>query len=486
MCKKILGALLVWFLIVGIYHTNKSLPDAVSYASPSYNISADEVHFLEDRTFLNEDGERESEQEIFDEVASMIDGAEHYILIDLFLYNDFLGTETSAYRALSSELTDALLRKKAENPNITIQVITDPINIVYGGLVDEDFDALEAAGIPVIVTNLKPLRDSNPIYSSTWRTGLQWFGNSTKTGWLPNPFAVDAPKLSLRSYLIMLNYKANHRKVVLADFRDGERVGMATLVTSANPHDGSSAHSNTALRVDSEIWRDVITTESAVAEFSDHPFVYPPEELINAVTNAEGQGVAVQLLTERAIEEKALEMIAGAKMGDSLDMAMFYLADRDIVKALKRADEREVAIRLLLDPNKDAFGRQKDGKPNRQVAHELIKHTKGNTSIRWCSTHGEQCHSKLLMISSGEEKQLLLGSANFTRRNLDDYNLETNVYTAGRASEAVFRKAQTFFDDTWSNEAGREYSMDYPEYDNDSWLKTISYRVKEFTGLSRW
>ena len=38
---------------------------------------------------------------------------------------------------------------------------------------------------------------------------------------------------------------------------------------------------------------------------------------------------------------------------------MFYLSERKIVKGLIAAHERGVKLRILLDPNKDAFGREK-------------------------------------------------------------------------------------------------------------------------------
>jgi phosphatidylserine/phosphatidylglycerophosphate/cardiolipin synthase-like enzyme len=37
---------------------------------------------------------------------------------------------------------------------------------------------------------------------------------------------------------------------------------------------------------------------------------------------------------------------------------MFYLSERQI-EALKQAKKRGVDVRMILDPNKDAFGRQK-------------------------------------------------------------------------------------------------------------------------------
>ena len=56
----------------------------------------------------------------------------------------------------------------------------------------------------------------------------------------PNPFGCEP--VTVRSWLAILNLKANHRKVAIAD--DGTE--LRALITSANPHDGSSAHTNRA------------------------------------------------------------------------------------------------------------------------------------------------------------------------------------------------------------------------------------------------
>jgi hypothetical protein len=45
-------------------------------------------------------------------------------------------------------------------------------------------------------------------------------------------------KITLRSYLNLFNFKANHRKTLVVDTAQGWK----TLVTSANPHDGSSSN----------------------------------------------------------------------------------------------------------------------------------------------------------------------------------------------------------------------------------------------------
>lgn len=486
MTKKIFLVIVIWLLIVMVYQTHKALPENVHYVSPSYNIPASDISFFKDTTYINSLSERESEQEIFDEVFRMIDGATNYILIDLFFYSNFTGVETTAYRQLATELTEKLVEKKQQHPDIVIQIITDPINTMYGGHISEYFLTLERAGIPVITTDIKPLRDSNPLYGAVWRTFFQWFGNSSKAGILPNPLHSDSPDLSIRTYLRMLNYKANHRKVVMTDYNQNGKIGFSTLITSANPHDGSSAHSNMAVRVDSAIWQDVLKTEAAVANLSGADFITPTAEFMASIAEISTGTISVQLLTEGAIEKTAISEIDNTAAGDSIDIAMFYMGDRDVIKSLKKAGERGVSIRLLLDPNKDAFGREKNGMPNRQVANELVRASTGSTEIRWCNTHGEQCHSKLLLITKGESATLMQGSANFTKRNLDDYNLETDTVMSGDVQENIFTDARQFFDMQWNNENEKSYSVSYDVYDDDSLYRTLVYRFKESSGLSRW
>ncbi len=118
-------------------------------------------------------------------------------------------------------------------------------------------------------------------------------------------------------------------------------------------------------------------------------------------------------------------------------------------------------FRILLDPNKDAFGRENNGIPNRQVASEL--HEAG-IDVRWCRTEGEQCHSKILMKRNAQQAEMILGSANFTVRNLKNYNLETNMRVVGQPQAEVFRDAQQYFEGAWSNLNGRSMSVDYTQY----------------------
>ncbi len=477
----IIGILVV---IVGLYGFLKPIPDNTNLTGTIYKVPSSDVHFLSDLTIVDDKNVRTSKQQIFDEMFSMIDKAQTYILIDMFLYNDFLGAATESYRGLSQELTNKLIAKKQTNPDIIIQVITDPLNEMYYSARTTQFQALRENNIPVITTDLTKLRDSNPLYSAFWRTFIQWFGASDSGGWLPHPLQKNGQKIGLRSYLALVNFKANHRKVVMTDSASGYSV----LIASANPHDGSSAHSNSAIRLDSQAWQDIIKGEKSVAEFSDTPFIDPPElssTVIPAQAGIQGN-TNVQIITEQAIRDRLLSSINALQKDDTLDMAMFYIADRKIIKALKNADERGVKLRLLFDPSKDAFGRQKNGLPNRQVASELMKHTERNTQIRWCDTHGEQCHSKLTIMKSKNGYEMILGSANLTRRNIGNFNLETNAYIQSAEKIKAFEDAYTFFNTTWNNPDGKFYSTTYDAYQDDSITKKLRYHIKEFLGTNRW
>ncbi len=433
--------------------------------------AASNVAFLADLTWVDTEGSRHSRQQIFDAAFDMIRRARRVVLLDMFLYNDFQMGVSSPIRSLTRQLTDLLLQQKQTYPDIRIIVITDPINTAYGSVTPKAFAELEAADIDVVITDLGRLRDSNPTYSVFWRLFIRPLGNSARGHW-PNPFDPHS-KVTLRSYLAMPNFKANHRKVLVTDHGD-DLVGM---VTSANPHDASSAHTNVACTFSGAAVNDLLSTENSVLSLCKR------RRLTMSLNGREQpSGVTVQVLTERAIKSSALDLVNNRQRNEHLDLASFYLADRDVIKALKRAASRGVRIRVLLDPNKDAFGHNKFGIPNRPVAAEL---SRSGIEVRWSHTHGEQCHDKMLLgVNDKQEAQLLIGSANLTRRNLDDFNLETNVLIRAPSSASVMKDAVAHFDGLWCNRPDQLFSVPYEHYRAESVFKRGVYRVMEATGFS--
>lgn len=470
----IVTVLMVAWVAMGIWQRYKPLPDGVGQAFPER--PAEDVRFLADETWYDASGQRHANREIFDEILSLIGQAQRLIVLDMFLFNDFAGAaEDEGFRPLSAELTTALIEQVHRHPDLQAVVITDPLNTLYGGLTLQHFEALRAAGVVVVVTDLTQLRASNPLWSGVWHLGPRWLGNSDSNGWLPN--VLGPGKVTLRSYLALLNFNANHRKTLVVD--RGE--GWAGLVTSANPHDASSLHGNVALRFEGPAVLDLLASERAVAQWSGHALSLPnaPE----AGSETAGASAKVQLLTEGAIRDALLDAIVASGPGDRLDVAVFYLAHREVIEALIAARARGTAIRVLLDPNRNAFGLDKDGIPNRPVAQELVD---AGIAVRWCVTQGEQCHSKLLLRRSanGGEAEMILGSANFTRRNLDNLNLETSVRLQGRAEFPALRDAAAFFERRWQSTPERITSEPVAAYQAPDLWKWLSYRVMEATGLS--
>ena len=79
---------------------------------------------------------------------------------------------------------------------------------------------------------------------------------------------------------------------------------------------------------------------------------------------------------------------------------------------------------------------------------------------------------------------MILGSANFTARNLKNYNLETNIRVVGNSSADVFKDAQSYFNTAWSNLDAKNMSVDYAQYADESKWKYGVYRFMEWSGLS--
>ena len=464
----ILGMVALGYLSSAIYHIYKPLPEGLDYTGKLRHAN---VKFLADKTYLDAQGKQQQEHQIFNQILKLIDEAQTTIVLDMFLFNDEVGSSKISHDKLTQNLTEALIVKKRMTPQIEIKVITDPINSVYGGIAPEHYRQLRQAGIEVIETDLTALRASNPLWSGFWYLCCQGVGNNAEKGWLPNPFGDE--KITLRSYLSLFNFKANHRKTVVVDTLEGWK----TLVTSMNPHDGSSHHSNVALMVTGNTAIDVLKTEQAVGRMSKGDI---PVVIVGEFEEAK-EFPQAQVLTEKAILDATLKLIETAKSGENIDLAMFYLSEREIVKGLIAAKQRGVNVKVLLDPNKDAFGREKNGIPNRQVASEL---NEAGVQVRWCNTQGEQCHSKMIIKSNVQQSEMILGSANFTARNLKNYNLETNIRVVGNSSADVFKDAQSYFNTAWSNLDAKNLSVDYAQYADESKWKYGLYRFMEWSGLS--
>lgn len=467
---RVLAGLVLLWLAVFVYHLRKPLPPGVSVAGEAHGGIA--VDFLYDLTYQQRGGAA-GRQEIFDHIFAMIDSAGRFVVLDMFLFNSEHGGDRP-YRALTTELADRLIRKKLSSPDVEITFITDPINTFYGAYTTPEIRRLREHGVDVVTTRLTRLRDSNPLYSAGWRMLLGWFGTGGN-GWLPHPLSSTGRQVTARSYLRLFNFKANHRKLVVTD--------RACLVTSANPHDASGFHSNVAFAMTGPICIDMLESERGIASFSGGSLSATALPLPPAPPTA--SAVSAQFLTEGRIHDALLDELSASDAGDAVDVAVFYLSERSVIRSLRAAARRGAAVRLILDPNKDAFGREKGGIPNRQVARELVRRSDGRIAVRWYDTHGEQFHTKLAVFTRGDSVTIIGGSANFTRRNIRDYNLEANVRIVAPDTAPVAVAVREYYDRIWHNHDGH-YTVGYEAYRDDAFVKRVLYRVQEFTGLCTW
>jgi hypothetical protein len=478
------GLLALW-AGVGVWNVTKPMPPGTNVSTEPVLVPASDVQFLYDltRSQPQKPDELLYEQRIFDEVFRIVDESRSFVVADFFLINELMGASGAAHRPLSRELADHLIARKQAVPELQILLLTDPINDVYGGAPSQLLAELRKAGVDVVVTDLEQMRDSNPLYSSLWRTLLQWWGNSPSGGSMSNPFTTEGSGITLRSWLALLNFKANHRKLIVADREDGT---LAALVTSANPHDASSAHSNVALRFSGALAEEIVASEMAIARSSGwrgHIYAAAAESAPPA-----GQQIALSFITEEAIRRHLLDAVSGARNGDSVDIATFYLADRKVLDALLEAADRGVHVRVILDANRDAFGRQKDGVPNRPVANELVTQSGEKIQVRWYRTHGEQFHTKMAMVRRGDRFVASLGSANLTRRNVGNYNLEANIAVEAGVESPLAIEMLSYFDRMWNNDGppGTEYTAPFGAYRDEDKGRYWRYRIMEASGLSTW
>jgi hypothetical protein len=479
---------LIW-LALATWHTHKPLPPGVHVEGPFVAVPDSSLQFLADVTARSADGQTHRRQEIHAATVRLVREARDFLVLDYFLFNGQGGPagpldyDEGGLGPVSRELIAALRELRRVQPALPILVLTDPINDFYRGTATPDLSALRELGIDVVVTRLDPLRDSNPLYSATWRMLVAWWLPRDGEGRFPNLLDAQGPKLPPGALLRLPNFKANHRKVALTGDGAGSLVG---IVTSSNPHDASSAHSNVALRLSGEALRPLLQSELHIARCSG----WRDTGLVPAGNPASRAGMPAEastrasVVTEGAIGDALLARLAATRQGDAIDIAQFYLSERKVIRSLLDAAHRGVAVRVLLDPNRDAFGFEKSGVPNRPVGQELLRKSDGRIALRWYRTHGEQFHAKLAAVRSGDRLWLTLGSANFTRRNIGDYNLEANVVVETPAGSSPATQVRNWFEMLWNNADGIEYTGDAATWSEDGRLRYWQYRLMEATGLS--
>ena len=462
--KKIMILILLLIIIPIIYSLNTKNPAGTNVSS---DFKDADCEFLYDLTYLK-DGKRIHEKRIFNREMELIKNAQDFLMLDFFLFNDEY-PNSMTFPSQVKEMTDLLIAKKKENPEMPILFVTDPINNFYGAYEEDNLKRLRENGIEVVVTDLNKMRDSNALVSGIYRAYIQWFGTSGG-GWIKNFFDKDADKVNIRSILKLANFKGNHRKVLISE--------KEALVASANPHDPSAHHSNVAMVFRGKSMEDLIRSESIF-------FEKLPDIIENFKAEEVNSPYKLKVITEGKIYDEISKNIKETKKGDEINLGIFYLSEFRILRELGEAAKRGVDVKIIADLNKDAFGLEKNGSPNRPALSEL-KEDYPDINIRWYQTSGEQFHTKFIYFDFKDKDPLaILGSANYTRRNLDNFNLETNLAVEMKKDSSMAGEMKDYYARIWNNEDG-DYTLPIEDFYESRFIMRILWKIQEKTGLCTW
>jgi len=417
-----------------IWNSVKPLPRGTRIASLPARLTESQVDFLDDLAPVGSMLKRETDA---------VGRAEQTIVLD--------------QSPVTRELTDALLLRKRQRPNLKVMLVTDPRNEVYGGTPSRTLSALERTGIVVVRTRLERLRDPNPLYSSLWRLCV---------GWWSDPFDEMPGKATLRSSLRRLNLKADRRQLLVADDGAGgwTSIVMSAASSGAAPSAGGAVSAGVGLEIRGHLAAAIVTSELQIAAWSTD------DDRLPAAPPVDSRGVGTidaRFLTEGGILAALRDAIAIAGSGDSIKIAVQAFGDRQMVDAVVRAAARGARVQLLLDP----------GSPETQAAAgELLREEPGSIEVRW--RRDPRAEAGYAVIQHRSDVWFDLGSANFTRRGLDDLDLAADIELHMPARAGPARAVTDLFAKHWSNAAA------YASHADESKETYWRYRVAEATGLS--
>jgi HKD family nuclease len=85
----------------------------------------------------------------------------------------------------------------------------------------------------------------------------------------------------------------------------------------------------------------------------------------------------------------------------------------------------------------------------------------------------------MIYIKGKENSSIIGGSANFTRRNLLDLNLETDIKIMSPNKEEIIMEMDSYFQRLWNNEDA-EFTLPLEKYqDETTFIKKVLYRLQK-------
>ncbi|HRH21798.1 MAG TPA: phospholipase D-like domain-containing protein, partial [bacterium] len=193
-----------------------------------------------------------------------------------------------------------------------------------------------------------------------------------------------------------------------------------------------------------------------------------PLNLLNQAPPATNRYAKVKLLTEQRVKLAILDSINKLESGDELKIASNYLSDQAIISALLASADKGVLIQVLLDPTKTSLVNLASAEKLRLASHRSIK-------LKWASAATAQ----MIIARSKADKQMtvIAGSSSLTRRDLDNYNLQSNLALVLNTDWKLAADFDDYFASAW--QAGTEYSTN----ESLAWYLPYLLGLQEWTGM---
>lgn len=129
-------------------------------------------------------------------------------------------------------------------------------------------------------------------------------------------------------------------------------------------------------------------------------------------------------------EDKIISLIGSSQ--NTLDIEMYTFSSQKVISALKRAEERGVKIRIILE-------KRVDSATNQKTFDSLLAY---GMQAKWASKIYELTHSKFMIVDG---KTLLVGSINFSNNALN-VNREADVIIQ---NNQILKDFTNVFEEDW-------------------------------------
>jgi hypothetical protein len=157
----------------------------------------------------------------------------------------------------------------------------------------------------------------------------------------------------------------------------------------------------------------------------------------------------------------------GVSISGAIALLMFIIGGVYLLASAGRAD-KGVLIQVLLDPTKTSCVNLASAQKLSLASHRSIK-------LKWASAATAQ----IIIARSKADKQMtvITGSSSLTRRDLDNYNLQSNLALVLNTDWKLAADFDDYFASAW--QVGTEYSTN----ESLAWYLPYLLGLQEWTGM---